>query len=94
MAPSLGSSSQHVPGGRRRSRADCSTSARRSITSSALDNSSLLLADEPTSHQDATHAAVVMTAIARAAAEGAGVIVASHDPAAVEVADRIIEFDL
>jgi putative ABC transport system ATP-binding protein len=54
----------------------------------------LLLADEPTSHQDATHAEVVMTAIERAAADGAGVLVASHDPAALNVADRIIQFDV
>jgi putative ABC transport system ATP-binding protein len=56
--------------------------------------STLLLADEPTSHQDATHADVVMAAIGRAAADGAGVLVASHDPAAVNVADRIIKFDV
>ena len=54
----------------------------------------LLLADEPTSHQDATHAEVVMAAIERAAADGAGVLVASHDPAALDVADRIVKFDL
>jgi putative ABC transport system ATP-binding protein len=54
----------------------------------------LLLADEPTSHQDATHADVVMAAIERAAADGAGVLVTSHDPAALNVADRIVHFDL
>ena len=54
----------------------------------------LLLADEPTSHQDAEHAEIVLAAIERAAAEGAGVLVASHDPAALNVADRIIQFDL
>jgi putative ABC transport system ATP-binding protein len=54
----------------------------------------LLLADEPTSHQDASHAEIVMAAIGRAASDGAGVLVASHDPAAVNVADRIIHFDL
>ena len=56
--------------------------------------STLLLADEPTSHQDAAHAGVVMAAIERAAADGAAVLVASHDPAAVNVADRIVQFDL
>jgi ABC-type lipoprotein export system ATPase subunit len=35
-----------------------------------------------------------MAAIGRAASDGAGVLVASHDPAAVNVADRIIHFDL
>ncbi len=54
----------------------------------------LLLADEPTSHQDAAHAGVVMAAIERAAADGTAVLVASHDPAAVNVADRVIQFDL
>jgi ABC-type lipoprotein export system ATPase subunit len=57
-------------------------------------HATLLLADEPTSHQDAAHAGVVMAAIERAAADGTGVLVASHDPAAVNVADRIIQFDL
>lgn len=57
-------------------------------------HATLLLADEPTSHQDAAHAGVVMAAIERAAAGGTGVLVASHDPAAVNVADRIIQFDL
>jgi putative ABC transport system ATP-binding protein len=54
----------------------------------------LLLADEPTSHQDATHAEIVMAAIGRAASDGAAVLVASHDPAAVDVADRIVAFDV
>jgi putative ABC transport system ATP-binding protein len=67
---------------------------RLSVARAVAMRPTLLLADEPTSHQDATHAAVVMAAIARAAAEGAGVLVTSHDPAAVEVADRIIQFDL
>jgi putative ABC transport system ATP-binding protein len=57
-------------------------------------STTLLLADEPTSHQDATHAEIVMAAIGRAASDGAAVLVASHDPAAVDVADRIVHFDL
>jgi putative ABC transport system ATP-binding protein len=67
---------------------------RLSVARAVAMRPTLLLADEPTSHQDATHAAVVMAAIVRAATEGAGVLVTSHDPAAVEVADRIIRFDL
>ena len=36
---------------------------RLSVARAVAMRSTLLLADEPTSHQDATHAAVVMTAI-------------------------------
>ena len=51
----------------------------------------LLLADEPTSFQDDAHTAVVATALRGAAAAGAAVLVATHDPAMTAAADRVVE---
>jgi ABC-type lipoprotein export system ATPase subunit len=39
-----------------------------------------VLLDEPTSHQDGASAELVWSAIAAAAAEGAGCLVATHEP--------------
>ncbi len=51
----------------------------------------LLLADEPTGELDAESAAAVRTLIAQLArAEGATVVVVSHDPAMAAVADRAV----
>lgn len=52
---------------------------------------SLLLADEPTSFQDGAHTSVVVAALRHAAAGGAGVLVATHDPAMIAAADRVLE---
>jgi putative ABC transport system ATP-binding protein len=49
----------------------------------------LLLADEPTSHQDRRSAARVWEAIGRARAEGTACLVATHDEAATAHADRV-----
>ncbi len=51
----------------------------------------LLLADEPTSFQDNAHTSVVVEALRHAAAGGAGVLVATHDPAMIAAADRVLE---
>jgi cell division transport system ATP-binding protein len=48
----------------------------------------LILADHPTSHQDARGAELVCTALAIAAARGAGVIVFGRDPALLALAER------
>ncbi|MFI5612712.1 ABC transporter ATP-binding protein [Amycolatopsis sp. NPDC051903] len=40
----------------------------------------LVLADEPTSHQDRAHAELVLAALRTAANAGAAVLIASHDP--------------
>ncbi|WP_007025712.1 ATP-binding cassette domain-containing protein [Saccharomonospora iraqiensis] len=50
----------------------------------------LLLADEPTSHQDRRRADLVCAALRRAAEAGTGVLVATHDPLVVAHADREI----
>ncbi len=50
----------------------------------------LLLADEPTGHQDAESAARVLRLIHEAAAEGSACLVATHAEETVEVADRVL----
>jgi putative ABC transport system ATP-binding protein len=49
----------------------------------------LVLADEPTSHQDPRSAESVWAMLAGAAAEGAACLVATHDAAAAARADRV-----
>ncbi|MFL6138492.1 MAG: ABC transporter ATP-binding protein [Frankiaceae bacterium] len=51
----------------------------------------LVLADEPSSHQDARRSAVVYEALREAAAGGAAVLVATHDEEAYDYLDRILE---
>lgn len=50
----------------------------------------VVLADEPTSHQDDEHTALVLEVLTEAAAAGAGVLVSSHDPQ-VAAAGRVVE---
>jgi len=51
----------------------------------------VLLADEPVSHQNDAFAGAVLAALTGAAGRGAAVLVASHDPAVVGVANRVLE---
>jgi putative ABC transport system ATP-binding protein len=51
----------------------------------------LLLADEPTSHQDGAHAEAVWAALGAARANGAACLVATHDAAAAVRGDRVWE---
>jgi ABC-type lipoprotein export system ATPase subunit len=48
-----------------------------------------ILADEPTSHQDAASAELVWAALASACAEGSACLVATHDETAAARADRV-----
>lgn len=50
----------------------------------------VLVADEPTSHQDEAHTAHVLGVLAAAAAAGSLVVVATHDARIAEVADEVI----
>ncbi len=50
----------------------------------------LLLADEPTGELDTATGAAILDLLRRVAREGTGVIVASHDPKVLEVADRTL----
>jgi putative ABC transport system ATP-binding protein len=50
----------------------------------------VVLADEPTGHQDAGWAEAVFFLLGRAAADGACCLVATHDPGVAAFADRVI----
>jgi len=54
----------------------------------------VILADEPTSHQDAQHATTVIAALRAAARAGSGLIVASHAEEVIAAADQVIDLDL
>lgn len=64
---------------------------RTAIARALVQRPPLLLADEPTSHQDARSAARSWDAIAAAAAEGTACLVATHDENAASYADRVWE---
>jgi ABC-type lipoprotein export system ATPase subunit len=53
----------------------------------------LVLADEPTSHLDAASADLVLDRLVGAAADGAAVVLASHDPAVLARSDRTVALD-
>ncbi|MGD9705607.1 MAG: ABC transporter ATP-binding protein [Acidimicrobiia bacterium] len=63
------------------------------VARATVSSPTLLLADEPTCHQDALHGAAVLAALRRVADAGGGVLVASHDDAVVAVADRVVSLD-
>jgi ABC-type lipoprotein export system ATPase subunit len=50
----------------------------------------LVVADEPTSHQDQAHAAAVAGSLRRAVEHGGACLVSSHDPVVIDHADRVI----
>ncbi len=50
-----------------------------------------ILADEPTSFQDAGHAGTVVEALRDAAHAGTAVLVATHDPTVIAAADRVLD---
>jgi putative ABC transport system ATP-binding protein len=50
----------------------------------------LVLADEPTSHQDGAHAATAVAAIRAVVDAGAGALVTSHDPAVTRHATAVV----
>ncbi|MGA8039844.1 MAG: ATP-binding cassette domain-containing protein [Acidimicrobiia bacterium] len=64
---------------------------RAAIGRSLIRQPSLLLADEPSSHQDLARLHLVWRLISEAAAGGTGVIAATHDPDALGYADRILD---
>lgn len=53
----------------------------------------LVLADEPTGALDATSAAHVVDALTRAAAAGATIVVATHDPHVIDAAGVVVRLD-
>jgi putative ABC transport system ATP-binding protein len=65
---------------------------RAAVARALAADAGLVLADEPTSHQDRRRAEMVLDALRAAADRGAAVLIASHDPAVHGYADR--ELDL
>ena len=51
----------------------------------------VIVADEPTSHQDEDNATLVMSALRSAADRGAAVLLTTHDPRIVASCDRLLE---
>ncbi|CAB0528575.1 ABC transporter ATP-binding protein [Corynebacterium diphtheriae] len=77
----------------RRLRADDLSGGQRqrvSVALSLLGGPDLLLADEPTSALDSHSARLVLAAIRAHRAPHAAVLIASHDPAVLEIADRVV----
>ncbi len=64
---------------------------RAAVARACIVNPRVLLVDEPSSFQDGQHAAAVIAELARLAAEGTAVLVATHDEAVVRAADRMLE---
>jgi putative ABC transport system ATP-binding protein len=64
---------------------------RTAIGRALIRSPSLLLADEPSSHQDLERLHLVWRLISDVAAGGTGVIAATHDPDAFDYADRILD---
>ena len=62
---------------------------RTALARALVDRPAALLADEPTSHQDAGSATLVWSALDIACAEGTACLVATHDEAATIQADRV-----
>jgi ABC-type lipoprotein export system ATPase subunit len=60
------------------------------IARALLCRSTLLLADEPTSHQDAHSALLVWAAIRRAADEGTACLIASNDDTSADYGERVV----
>lgn len=53
----------------------------------------VLLADEPTSHQDAGQIATVLDLLRSMVDDGTCVVVASHDATVADIADRVLDLD-
>jgi putative ABC transport system ATP-binding protein len=64
---------------------------RAAIGRALIRRPSLLLADEPSSHQDMDRLHLVWRLIDEVAAGGTGVLAATHDPDALPYADRILD---
>jgi len=64
---------------------------RRAVAAELEHGRELLILDEPTAHLDAEHATTMTRQLAERAAAGATVVVATHDPLVIALADHRIE---
>jgi ABC-type lipoprotein export system ATPase subunit len=63
---------------------------RAAVARALLLRPALIVADEPSAHQDAGWAGVVFAALREAARAGATCLVATHDPGGLAFADRVV----
>jgi putative ABC transport system ATP-binding protein len=63
---------------------------RTAVARSVICSPMLLVADEPTAHQDEQHADQVMAALVRVAHDGGAVLVATHDERLLGLVDRVL----
>ncbi len=66
---------------------------RMALARAAIIEPVVLLADEPTSHQDAGHIATVLELLRSMVTDGTCIVVASHDAAVADIADRVLDLD-
>lgn len=66
---------------------------RMALARAAVIEPIVLLADEPTSHQDAGHIATVLELARSMVAAGTCIVVASHDAAVADMAHRVLDLD-
>lgn len=66
---------------------------RMGLARAAVIDPIVLLADEPTSHQDAGHIATVLELMRSMVERGSCILIASHDHAVADVADRVFDLD-
>ena len=66
---------------------------RMGLARAAVIDPIVLLADEPTSHQDAGHIVTVLELMRSMVVRGSCIVVATHDHAVADVADRIFDLD-
>jgi putative ABC transport system ATP-binding protein len=64
---------------------------RAAVARAVVGHAVLVLADEPTSHQDPGHVELVVAALVAAAARGSAVLIASHEDVVAAAADRVID---
>ena len=66
---------------------------RMALARAAVIEPVVLLADEPTSHLDAGHIVTVLELLRSVVTTGTCIVVASHDHAVADVADRVLDLD-
>ena len=67
---------------------------RTAVARAVAVDAAVVLADEPTSHQDRDHADSVVAALRAAAERRSAVVVASHDAAVVAAAHTVVDLDV
>ncbi len=67
---------------------------RLAIARAIIGRPTLLLADEPTCHQDSARATTVIEMLRRAADAGSSVLVATHDPHVAASVDSVLDLDV